>query len=199
MPKEKLAQPSADTLEVREFIPSSAVDAILPVLRRLFLRSFDDFYKEIKEQLQLKSGKAVLEWLNETFDEMEEEMLKKECRCFLLCESGTMTNEGQRKVLGFLTLKEEGNGSVYIAQCAIDATIKRRGYGAHLLQHLRKVFPSGTSYWGLCRRANTPAVLFYLKQGAKFMDDEQVATKYRYDPKLYTGFRFTDNLQNIPK
>jgi GNAT superfamily N-acetyltransferase len=95
-----------------------------------------------------------------------------------------------------LTLTEEEKGSIYIAQCAIEAENKRRGYGARLLQHLRTIYPPGTFYWGLCRRANRPALNFYLKQGAKFMDDEEVAKKYGYDPALYTGFQFTDDIRN---
>jgi ribosomal protein S18 acetylase RimI-like enzyme len=174
-----------------------AHDTVLFKLRELFVRSFDQFYKEIEAQLKLKTNKTLAEWLQETFDEMQEEMLTKKCRCFILCSSEpTAENDNKQDIIGFLILKEEENGSVYIAQCAIEAESKRRGYGARLLQHLATIYPSGTSYWGLCRRANIPAIKFYLKQGAKFMDNEEVATKYGYDPTLYTGFQFTDHRGN---
>jgi ribosomal protein S18 acetylase RimI-like enzyme len=183
---------------VREFLPRIARDPILPILRELFVRSFDQFYKEIEAQLKLKTSKTLVEWLQETFDEMQDEMLTKQCRCFMLCSSDdTAENDNRQGIIGFLTLKEEANGSVYIAQCAIEAESKRHGYGARLLQHLATIYPPGTSYWGLCRRANIPAVKFYLKQGAKFMDNEEVATKYGYDPTLYTGFQFNDRTDNF--
>ncbi len=159
------------------------------------MRSFDQFYQEIEAQLKLKTGKTLVHWLQETFDEMQDEMLTKQCRCFMLCSSDDTTKNNNRQgIIGFLTLKEEANGSVYIAQCAIEPESKRRGYGARLLQHLRTIYPPGTSYSGLCRRANRPAVNFYLKQGAKFIDDEEVANKHGYDSTLYTGFQFTDGV-----
>ncbi|CAF1534091.1 unnamed protein product [Rotaria sp. Silwood1] len=116
---------------------------------------------------------------------MEDEMLDASCRCFVL--SGD-----QDEIVGFLTLKDEGNNSIYIAQCAIRADIKRKGYGTQLLLHLRTIYPPGTHYWGLCRRANRPAVQFYIRQGAKYIKDDDVANKYGYDPNLYTGFEFDD-------
>jgi GNAT superfamily N-acetyltransferase len=138
-----------------------------------------------------------MEWLQETFDEMQDDILNKRQRCFMLCSTDeTVKNDSKQGIVGFLTLTEEEKGSIYIAQCAIEAENKRRGYGARLLQHLRTIYPPGTFYWGLCRRANRPALNFYLKQGAKFMDDEEVAKKYGYDPALYTGFQFTDDIRN---
>jgi ribosomal protein S18 acetylase RimI-like enzyme len=193
-----IVQPPLDKVIVREFLPQTSRDPILPIIRELFVRSFDQFYKEIETQLKLKTNKSLVEWLQETFDEMQDEMLTKKCRCFMLCSSDdTIKNDDKQGIIGFLTLKEEEKGSVYIAQCAVDAESKRRGYGARLLQYLRTLYPPGTFYWGLCRRANIPAVKFYLKQGAKFMDDEEVANKYGYDPKLYTGFEFTDGSGNF--
>jgi len=179
-------------------LPHIARDPILSILRKLFVRTFDQFYKEIEAQLKLQTNKTLFEWLQETFDEMQDEMLAKKCRCFMLCSSDDAAkNDNKQGIIGFLTLKEEENGSVYIAQFAIEAELKRRGYGARLLQYLGTIYPPGTSYWGLCRRANIPAVKFYLKQGAKFMDNEEVATKYGYDPTLYTGFQFTDRRGNF--
>ncbi|CAF3907544.1 unnamed protein product [Rotaria sp. Silwood1] len=192
--QETIGQTTLEKLTVQEFLPSSAHDPILSILRELFVHSFDHFYKEIEVQLKLKSNKTLIEWLQETFDEMKDEMLTKKCRCFMLCSSDTVKNYKTQGIVGFLTLKEEGKGSVYISQCAIEAENKRRGYGARLLLHLRTIYPPGTSYWGLCRRANIPAVKFYLKQGAKFIDNEEIATKYGYDPALYTGFQFTDTI-----
>jgi ribosomal protein S18 acetylase RimI-like enzyme len=124
---------------------------------------------------------------------MEDDILNKQQRCFMLCSTDeTIKNDSKQGIVGFLTLKEEEKGSIYIAQCAIEAENKRRGYGAYLLQHLQTIYPPGTYYCGLCRRANRPAINFYLKQGAKFIDDEDIAKKYYYDPELYTGFQFTD-------
>jgi GNAT superfamily N-acetyltransferase len=136
-----------------------------------------------------------MEWLQETFDEMQDDLLKKKQRCFMLCSTDEIVkNNSKQGIIGFLTLTEEEKGSVYIAQFAIEAENKRRGYGARLLKHLQTVYPPGTLYWGLCRRANRPAIQFYLKHGAKFIDDEEIATKYHYNPALYTGFQFTDGI-----
>lgn len=181
---------------MREFSPRTELDPILPILRNLFVRSFDEYYKEIQSQLKLKVNKTLVEWLHDTFDDMQSEMLSGKCRCFLLCSSDTVENDPTQYIIGFLTLKEENDGSVYIAQCAIRAEQKRRGYGAQLLQHLRTIYPPGTFYWGLCRRANRPAVNFYLKLGASFIDNEEVAKKYGYDSSLYAGFQFTDVIEN---
>lgn len=141
---------------------------------------------------------TLMEWLQGTFDEMQVDILHKRQRCFMLCSNDeTVKDDIKQGIVGFLTLKEEEqNGSIYIAQCAIEAENKRRGYGTCLLQHLRTIYPPGTFYWGLCRRANRPAVNFYLKHGAKFMDNEEVAIKYGYDPALYTGFHFLDDTRN---
>ncbi|CAF1923440.1 unnamed protein product [Rotaria magnacalcarata] len=187
-----------DQVVVREFLPRTSHDPILPVLRELFVLSFNDFYKEIEAQLKIKSNKTLVKWLQETFDEMQDELLDKKSRCFMLCSSDIFVDDKTYGILAFLTLKEEKKGSVYIAQCAVEAEKKRHGYGAHLLRHLGMIYPSGTYYWGLCRRANLPAVKFYLKQGATLMDDEDVAEKYGYDPTLYTGFQFTDTIGSLP-
>lgn len=120
-------------------------------------------------------------------------MLNRKCRCFLLCLPDQNDENNPSGVYGFLTLKEEKNEPIYIAQCAINPIIKRKGYGSRLLQHLRDVYPRGTNYVGLCRRANEPAIQFYLKLGAKFMESTEVAKKYNYDPELYIGFRFCDS------
>ena len=188
-----IIRPSIDKVIVQEYLPRTVHDPVLPVLRELFVRSFDEFYQEIEVQLKLKMNKTLIVWLQETFDEMQDEMLTKKCRCFMLCSTDVAKNSNTQGIIGFLTLKEEGKGSVYIAQCAIEAGSKRHGYGGRLLQHLRTVYPPGTFYWGLCRRANTPAVKFYLKQGATFMSNEEVAAKYGYDSDLYTGFQFADS------
>ena len=192
-PKTLFLHPSVDNIFVQEFLPRTADDSILPILRELFIHSFDEFYIEIEIQLKLKMNKSVAEWLNETFDEMQDDMLNRKQRCFILCSSDETTKKDRKQgIIGFLTLTEEEKGSVYVAQFAIDAENKRRGYGTRLLQHLRVIYPPGTFYWGLCRRANRPAVNFYLKHGAKFIEDEEIANKYAYDPKLYTGFQFID-------
>jgi GNAT superfamily N-acetyltransferase len=177
---------------VREFLPQSTRDPTFSILRNLFVRSFDEFYKQIETQLNLKSDKNLIQWLDETYDEEQESILKKEYRCFLLC--GNENQDSNEIILGFLTLKEEEEGSIYIAQVAVRLDIKRRGYGAQLLQHLRSIYPPHTQYWGLCRRANRPALQFYLKQGAKFMKNDEVAQKYGYDPSLYAGFEFVDTV-----
>ena len=189
---ESVLQPSSDSIYVREFLPRSAKDPTLPILRELFVHSFDDVYKNIEAQLKLKTKTNVKQWLHETFDEMQDNMISRKQRCFVLYSSEKSTrNNGKERAIGFLTLTDE-KGSVYIAQFAIDAENKRRGYGTCLLQHLRSVYPPGTFYCGLCRRINDPAMKFYLKQGAKFIDNEEIATKYGYDQNLYTGFQFTD-------
>lgn len=191
----KIVQPSLDKVTVKEFSPRTSHDPNFPVLRDLFVRSFDHFYREIEAKLKIRTGKTLAEWLRETYDEMQEEMLQRQCRCFMLCAAEAIDKDNPNGVLGFMTVREEGNGSVYIAQCAIAPIIKRKGYGTRLLQHLREIYPSGTYYWGLCRRANEPAVQFYLRQGASCMDKDKVeeaAKKYGYDPELYDGFEFVD-------
>jgi len=179
-------------VHVREFLPESARDPTFSILRNLFVRSFDEFYKQIETQLNLKSDKNLIQWLDETYDEEQEAILAKQYRCFLLC--GNENQDSNEIILGFLTLKEEEEGSICIAQVAVRLDIKRRGYGAQLLQHLRNIYPPHTQYWGLCRRANRPALQFYLKQGAKFMKNDEVAQKYGYDPSLYAGFEFVDTV-----
>ncbi|CAF3610407.1 unnamed protein product, partial [Rotaria sp. Silwood2] len=170
-------------------------DPIFPVLRNLFVRSFNEYYKQIEVQLNLKSEKTLTQWLDETFNDERETILSGEYRCFILCSN--QCQDLKDNILGFLTLKEEKKGSIYIAQVAVRLDIKRRGYGVQLLQHLRNIYPPNTYYWGLCRRANRPALQFYLKNGAKFMTDDDVATKYGYDPTLYAGFEFLDTISVI--
>ncbi|CAF4407713.1 unnamed protein product [Rotaria sp. Silwood2] len=182
-------------VNVQEFKPTSINDPIFPVLRNLFVRSFDEYYKQIEVQLNLKSEKTLTQWLDETFNDERETILSGEYRCFILCSN--QCQDLKDNILGFLTLKEEKKGSIYIAQVAVRLDIKRRGYGVQLLQHLRNIYPPNTYYWGLCRRANRPALQFYLKNGAKFMTDDDVATKYGYDPTLYAGFEFLDTISVI--
>lgn len=186
---------SVDNTSVQEFLPRTADDPVLSILRELFIHSLLEFYKEIEIQLKLKTDKSLPEWLNETFDDTQEEVLNRRQRCFILCSNDETTKtDRKQRMIGFLTLTEEEKGSVYISQIAIDAENKRRGYGTHLLQHLRAIYPPGTFYWGLCRRVNQPAVKFYLRHGAKFIEDEEAAIKYGYNPELYTGFQFIDGL-----
>lgn len=189
MKQEKIATLENQKLaevQVEEYSPTNSEDLDLSRLRELFIRSFDEFYREIEKQLKLKEGKTINQWLGATFDETRAELFAKKSRCFIL-----FPRDDRDNILGFFTVKEEEN-SIYIAQCAIKPEAKRKGYGRYLLEHLRSVYPQGMTYWGLCRRANIPATHFYLKLGAKFMEDEQVAKKYDLDPELYTGFIFID-------
>jgi ribosomal protein S18 acetylase RimI-like enzyme len=176
---------------VREFLPKSDRDPIFLTLRNLFVRSFDEYYKQIENELNLNSDQSLLQWLDETFDSEQENILSGKYRCVILCD---YENQDSKEIIvGFLTLKEE-EGSIYIAQVAIRLDIKRRGHGGQLLQHLRNIYPSNTRYVGLCRRSNKPALHFYLKQGANFMEDDEVASKYEYNPTLYAGFEFVDTV-----
>ncbi len=177
---------------VREFLPTSADDPILSTLRDLFVRSSDEFYTQTETQLQLTSDKSLLQWLDETFDVEEQKILAEEYRCLLLC--GNENDDPKEIILGFLTLKEENEISVYIAHVATRLESKRRGYGTQLLQHLRNIYPPNTQYWGLCGRTNRPALQFCLKQGARFMENDEIAEKYGYDPLLYAGFDFVDTI-----
>ena len=189
-------KPSIEKTIVKEFIPQHASDAILSILREIFVKSFHQYYKEIQIELKLQENKDLLEWLHEVFDEMQTEMLERKCRCFMLSSTDVADSKNQG-IIGFLTLEEREGGIIYIAQCAIDAQSKKCGYGSRLFQHLRQVYPPGTYYWGLCRRANKPAVSFYAKLGAKFIDDKNVADKKGYDSSLYAGFEFTDKPSGI--
>ena len=179
-------------VHVEEFKPTSPGDPTLLTLRNLFVRSFAEFYKQIEADLKLKSGKNLIQWLDETFDGEQEALLKREYRCFVLCTNENINSNDS--ILGFLTLKEEDQGSIYIAQVAVRLGIKRLGYGIQLLRHLLNIYPPNTYYWGLCRRVNRPALQFYLKIGAKFMTDDDIAIKYKYDPELYAGFEFTSTV-----
>lgn len=150
--------------------------------------------------MKLETNTTLIQWLDETFNETQQAMLQRQTRCFMLCSlDDEVENEKNQGIIGFLIVKEEADGSIYIAQCAIDAQSKRCGHGSRLIRHLGSIYPPNTYYCGLCRRANEPAVKFYLKQGAKIMDDKEVATKYKYDPQLYAGFHFTDQTDNIPR
>ncbi|CAF0850951.1 unnamed protein product [Adineta steineri] len=188
---------SINTIDVyvREFIPTTPRDPTFSILRNLFVRSFDEFYNKIENQLNIKSQKNLLQWLDETFDEEQELILSRKYRCFILYTYDK--NDLKEIISGFLTLKEEEQGSVYIAQVAVHLDMKRRGYGAQLLKHLHDIYPANTKYWGLCRRANRPALQFYLKLGAQFMENDDIATKYGYNPELYTGFEFVDTVPVI--
>lgn len=192
-------KPSIEKTVVKEYIPTDSSDRILPILREIFVNSFDQYYQIIETDLKLKENTKLRDWLHEVFDDMEKEMLEQKCRCFMLRsseeEEETEYNLG---IIGFLTLEEKDDGSIYIAQCAIDAQSKQCGYGSRLIQHLREVYPRGTYYWGLCRRANKPAVNFYVKLGAKFISDKTVANKKGYDSTLYAGFEFTDTTAHVP-
>ena len=188
----KIIQPDLNKIVIKEFVPRTSKDPNFPALCKLFVGSFDQFYHEIEVKLKLKTGQTLVNWLQKTYDGMEKEMLKKKCRCFILCIPERSDESNPSGVYGFMTVKENGNGPVYIAQCAINPNIKRNGYGSRLLQHLREVYPPGTTYVGLCRRANDPAIQFYLKLGAKFIDNKEVAEKYHYDPELYSVLQFQD-------
>ncbi|CAF1284117.1 unnamed protein product [Adineta ricciae] len=197
MKAKQLVLPSFHNTSVCEFFPESNDDPVFSVLRELFIHSFDDFYKHVEMELKIEEGKTLRQWLRETFDNMQSEIITKQCRCFILWAVDPLYNNNRQNAIGFLTLKDQEKGSVYIAQCCIDADFKRHGFGGRLLEYLRTVYPPGTFYCGLCRRVNQPAIHFYLKQGAMFMNGDEVAKKYKYDPKLYVGFEFKDNF-NIP-
>ena len=180
--------PMIDKDHVEEFVPTSNKDPTLTELRRLFISSFYEYYKTIESQLNLPIGASLLVWLEKAFDEEVDELLSHECRCFLVFTSSSV-------IAGFLTTKDnktDVNG-IYLSQCAVDPTFKRKGYGLLLLKHLTTVFPSTASYSCLCRRVNKPALKFYEKCGAKLMDDDQIATKYGYNPADYLGFQLSSS------
>lgn len=176
-----------------EFLPSALNDPLLPVLRTVYIESLREYYKQILHQLSIGAGQTLDDFLNTTFNKMQEEMLAKTCRCVILrFTTDTVIKTTPTGVVGLMTVKDEEDGCVYIAQLAIDPAYKRRGYGRQLLQHLRVIYPQGTTYHGLCRRANTPAIQFYLKAGAILIDSEPLAKKYRYNPEIYTALEFKD-------
>ncbi|CAF1629247.1 unnamed protein product [Didymodactylos carnosus] len=145
---------------VKEYVARSERDMELPVLRSLFIESFDDFYKLIEPKLQLRPDISLRDWLDETFNEMQEEMITKQCRVFLLT-----TGSAPSDIIGFMQIKEENNtNTVYVSQVAAHASLKRKGFGALLLRYLISVYPPGKTYTGLCRRANDPALQFYMKK-----------------------------------
>ena len=183
--------PAHSQVVATEFLPSAANDPLLPILRKVYVESLSDYYEEIQHQLSLGAGKTLHDFLNATFNDMQEEMLAKTCRCVILrFTTDEVIETRPTSVVGLMTMKDEGHGCVYIAQLAIDPTYKRRGYGTQLLQHLRVLYPPGTTYHGLCRQANVPAIQFYLKIGASIIDSKPLAEKYHYDPKIYTGLQF---------
>jgi ribosomal protein S18 acetylase RimI-like enzyme len=173
---------------VEEFIPTNNNDPILIKLRPLFVSSFYQYYKTVESQLNLPAGKSLLSWLEQTFDEEADELLSHKCRCFVI-----YTPTPSSAIAGFLTVADSKNEphGIYISQFAIDPIFKRKGYGLLLLKHLMSVYPSGTSFTCLCRRVNKPALDFYEKCGAKFIDDNLVATQYGYNPLDYLGIQLT--------
>jgi ribosomal protein S18 acetylase RimI-like enzyme len=179
---------------VEEFKPTKKNDSQLTELRNLFVSSFYEYYKTIGSQLNLPEGKTLQHWLEETFDEEADKLLSGKRRCFLI-----FTQSFSSIIAGFLTTRERENdlNEVYISQCAINPTYKRQGYGSHLMKDLPNFFPSATLYTGVCRRLNQSALNFYEKYGAKRIDDDQIATKYGYNPKDYLGFQFIVNQLQI--
>ena len=139
-------KPSIEKTIVKEFIPQHASDAILSILREIFVKSFHQYYKEIQIELKLQENKDLLEWLHEVFDEMQMEMLERKCRCFMLCSTDETESKNQNQgIIGFLTLEEREQGTVYIAQCAIDARSKQCGYEVALFS----IYVTGLSAWNV--------------------------------------------------
>ncbi|CAF1335473.1 unnamed protein product [Rotaria sp. Silwood1] len=173
-----------------EFVPTSNNDPLLIKLQRLFVSSFSEYYKIIEPQLNLPTDETLLTWLEKAFNEEVNELLSHQCRCFVIYTSSSLS-----VVAGFLTIKENKNDSndIYISQYAVDPAFKRQGYGLHLLKYLGKVFPSATSYTCLCRRVNKPALKFYEKCGATFIDDDQIITNYGYNPIDYISLKLSSN------
>ncbi|CAF1000456.1 unnamed protein product [Rotaria sordida] len=179
---EETCHPTINKHHIEEFIPTSNNDPLLIELRHLFVSSFYENYKTVESQLNLPAGETLLTWLETAFNEEANKLLSHNCRCFLIYTSSSLS-----VISGFLTIKENENDSndIYISQCAIDPTFKRQGYGLHLLKYLTKVFPFATSYTCLCRRVNKPALKFYEKCGATFIDDNEIVIKYGYNPIDY--------------
>ena len=186
---------STKPTRIEEFLPTSKADPVLTELRRLFTSSFYEYYQTVESQLNLSSNTTLTSWLEKTFDDEAEEILSRQCRCFLIFTTPTSTS-----IAGFLTVKENKNDShgIYMSQLAIDPILKRNGYGRLLLKHLVDVFPPSTTYICLCRRVNKPALDFYKKNRAQLIDDDRVATTYGYNPVDYLGFQLnTDQLQSL--
>ncbi|CAF2832422.1 unnamed protein product [Rotaria sp. Silwood2] len=186
----KTYHPTIKQHHIEEFVPTSNDDSLLIELRRVFISAFYEYYKTIEPQLNLPTGETLLNWLETAFNEEVNELLSHQCRCFVI-----YTPPPSSVVAGFLTIKEskiDSNG-IYISQYAVDPVFKRQGYGLCLLKYLSTVFPSATSYTCLCRRLNKPALKFYERCGATFIDEDQLVTMYGYSPTDYIGLQFSSS------
>lgn len=171
------------TAIVEEYVPKDANDVELLALRRLFVDTFYENYQRIESLLNLDTGKALLPWLEEGFDDMQNKMLTKEFRTFII--------RYESVIAGLMTVKEMSEKLVYISQLAIHTSFKRRGYGDMLMNHLVNIYGSNMTCEILCRRVNKPALDFYLKKGAKIVDDEQLANKYGCNSTDYVSLQIT--------
>lgn len=173
---------------MKEFTPTSRSDPLFKILRDVFEKSFQPHYTEILSQLHLEPGLSLKGWMRKTFDGLQCKLVAKEWRCFTICDQSDLN-----KIIGLMTTKQEyeSDGSLYVAQFCVHPCYKRRGFGSKLLRGLFEFFPSQTKFVGLCRRANRPALQFYLKNGARYCDDPEIAKKWDYPPDLYVGLEFT--------
>ena len=178
--------------KIEEFVPTSSYDPRFFVLRKLFVDSFEDIDRQLEEQLNPRPKTNLTQWIEETFDEQQTMILSKQYRCFLLTDvDRTDTNEN---ILAFLTLTEKDDKQIYIGQVAVRRDVQRRGYARQLFQHILDRYPKNTRYRGIIRRANQPALQFFVKHGATFLDNHLLATEYGYDPALYVGFQFFETI-----
>ena len=177
---------------IEDFTPISTSDPILPILRRLFLRSFEDIYQKNLSELDFQSNDDLQHWLEDTFDEEQQQLIDQQHHCLLLSDKNLP--KSPKNLFAFLTFVEEDSDRIYLSQLVVRTDLKRQGCASQLLQHLRQMYPNTVKYYSLLRRINQPALKLFLKHGATIVPDEQIERDYQHDPKEYIAIELTHSI-----
>jgi ribosomal protein S18 acetylase RimI-like enzyme len=149
--------------------------------KNVFLNAFVKYYSQIPlEVLRQPSREAMIQWLDDAFDEMYADYKNSKSRLWLSAKKND-------KIVGFLVIDlAKYPDEMYFAQLAIDPPYQRQGIASTMIRSLFDQFPQCGKFVVITRCANQEAKSFY-----KALDFTPSSYMHEgYSPELYSGFEY---------
>lgn len=163
---------------IEQFRPNAPDDPMFDRLRRLFVDSFEQFYRNHLNEMNFESVEQLRQWLNDSFDQERDALSSGDHRCLLL------SRDDPRALLIFRVDDEQ---NVSLLRLLVRSDLKRRGFGTKLFEEFRQSFAPTTNFYFTFRRINEPALKFFVKHGATVLPAN--------DPSIYLTLHFNATVE----
>ncbi len=149
-------------------------------IQNVFVDTFMYAYSELIQK-QLLNAQELEKLLIDSSKEMFDKVAQDKQTCLVT------KKKNDNQIIAFMTVEQENENHVYIAQLAVLPAYQRQRVASSLINYLFQLFPNVTTFYGFVRKTNDKAQLFYSKFNNYQVSDEHGNIKY----KDYRQFNFT--------